>query len=144
MKSMFTLCRAGRPNAASAWMRGSCLAVALAGAACSPKEPDADAQLDTARLDTIQRLSANAPAATQFANTGKVLSTIDTDMYTYIEVSHNGATRWLAASKITLEKGVTIGYAAGAQMPNFHSKVLQRTFQEITFVESVVPIEADN
>ncbi len=114
--------------------------MALAAAACSPKEPDADARLDTARLDTIQRLSANTPAATQFQNTGKVLSTIETDMYTYIEVSHNGATRWLASSKITLEKGVTIGYGEGAQMTNFHSKILQRTFPVITFVENVVPI----
>lgn len=79
----------------------------------------------------------------QYPNTGKVLEAIDTDLYTYIEVSgktDKDPTVWLAASKTKIAKGDTIRYGEGAVMSNFHSKTLNRTFSSITFVEKVMPV----
>lgn len=76
-------------------------------------------------------------ASSQYPNSGKVLEMIDTDMYTYIQVSNKGADVWLAASKTKVAKGATINYGTGAVMTNFHSKALNRTFPQITFIDKV-------
>ena len=86
-----------------------------------------------------------APAAgipnNRYPNTGKVLEATDVmDMYTYIQVSGKSDKDkpvWLAASKIKLAKGDTIRYGSGAVMSNYHSKTLNKTFDEITFVDKV-------
>ncbi len=92
---------------------------------------------------SLAALAADAPASasSRYPNTGKVLEATDVmDMYTYIQVS--GKTDkdkpvWLAASKIKLAKGDTIRYGGGAVMPNYYSKTLNKTFEEITFVDKV-------
>ena len=86
-----------------------------------------------------------APAASipnsRYLNTGKVMEATDVmDMYTYVQVT--GKTDkdkpvWLAASKIKVIKGDTIRYGGGAVMANYHSKTLNKTFDEITFVDKV-------
>lgn len=84
---------------------------------------------------------ASPGATSRYPNTGKVLEATDVmDMYTYIQVT--GKTDkdkpvWLAASKIKLAKGDTIRYGGGAVMPNYYSKTLNKTFDEITFVDKV-------
>lgn len=69
---------------------------------------------------------------------GKVLSTIDATQYTYIEVVEDKKTLWLAAPTIALKKNNVIRYDAGSEMTNFHSKMLNRTFPSIIFVNRVV------
>ncbi len=75
------------------------------------------------------------PALTQ---TGKVVSTIDAKEYTYIEVAQDKKTFWLAAPAIKLKKDTVIRFEDGAVMNNFHSKVLNRTFDSVMFVNRVV------
>ncbi|MDO8414299.1 MAG: hypothetical protein Q7S51_10985 [Gallionellaceae bacterium] len=79
----------------------------------------------------------------QYPNVGVVIETIDTDLYTYIELSgktDKDPSVWLAASKTKVAKGDTIRYGEGAVMSNFHSKTLNKTFPTITFVEKVMPV----
>lgn len=80
----------------------------------------------------------------QYPNSGTVLTVIDTEMYTYIEVS--GATAkdepvWLAVSKMKVAKGDAVRYGSGAVMNNFHSKTLNRTFPTITFADKVLVVK---
>lgn len=70
---------------------------------------------------------------------GKVLSTIDANEYTYIEVEQGKNVVWVAAPKTApLKKNSMIRYEDGAVMSNFHSKLLNRTFSQVTFVSRVV------
>ena len=76
-------------------------------------------------------------AASKYPNQGKVLEVIDTSMYTYLQVSTDRGPLWLAASKVTISKGATIGYPNGAVMSNFYSKSLNKTFDTIIFLDKV-------
>ena len=98
-------------------------------------------------------VAADAPSAKQVAGTmivaannqmphqGKVISSIDASIYTYIEVSEGGKTVWLAAPTLAVKKGDTVGYDDGAVMTNFYSKTLNRTFDAVIFVGKAVVIK---
>lgn len=81
--------------------------------------------------------SAAAPEA-KLSQKAKVRSTIEVPQYTYLEVTQNKKTLWLAASKVTVKKGDMIRFDDGMEMTNFHSKSLNRTFPSILFVQRVV------
>jgi len=74
----------------------------------------------------------------QLPQKGKVLSSIDAAGYTYIEVSQNKKTLWLAGTQIAVKKGDVIRFDDGMVMTNFNSKTLNRTFPSVTFVSRVV------
>jgi hypothetical protein len=80
---------------------------------------------------------SNAIAASQFANTGKVLETMNASIYTYIQVSSDKGPVWLAVSKTSVAKGDTISYPDGNMMTNFSSKALNRTFDKIIFLDKI-------
>ncbi|MGO8756015.1 MAG: NrfJ-related protein [Gallionellaceae bacterium] len=77
----------------------------------------------------------------QFPHQGKVLSSIDASIYTYIEVSENGKNIWLAAPTVAVKKGDTVGFDEGQPMANFYSKSLDRTFPVVYFVGKAVVIK---
>lgn len=68
---------------------------------------------------------------------GKVLSSIDSGGYTYVEVAQGGNTMWIAGPPVKVTKGSTIRYDEGAMMKNFHSKTLNRSFPSIMFVSTI-------
>jgi hypothetical protein len=76
-------------------------------------------------------------AAAQYPNEGKVLEVIETSMYTYLQVSSDNGPVWIAASKVSVSEGSTIGYGSGAVMKNFYSKTLNRSFGTIIFLDKV-------
>ena len=78
-----------------------------------------------------------APAA-RLPQKAKVLSSIDTAGYTYIEVTQNKKTLWLAGTTVAVKKGDVIRFDDGMVMTNFNSKTLNRTFPSVTFVNRVV------
>lgn len=78
-----------------------------------------------------------APEA-QLPQKAKVLSTIDAAGYTYLEVTQNKKTVWLAGPKVVAKTGDVIRFDDGMVMTNFESKTLKRTFPSVTFVNSVV------
>ena len=107
------------------------LATALASgmAAPPPGHPSPD---EAARLLNIPDASGrNLPYV------GRVIQAIDSNNYTYLQVTVNDGARWLAAPKAVFPKNVVIRYGDGALMRNFYSKVLKRTFSEILFVANV-------
>ncbi|MDZ4200996.1 MAG: hypothetical protein U1C96_02500 [Gallionella sp.] len=77
------------------------------------------------------------PADVSLVNSGKVLEVIDSPAYTYIQVTTDKGPLWLAAYKQNVSKGATVKYSSGIAMPRFHSKSLNRTFDEIVFVDSL-------
>lgn len=79
--------------------------------------------------------TAPLPPLTQKA---QVLSTINVSQFTYLEVTQDNNTRWLATTTSTAKKGDTIQFDNGTVMTNFTSKILNRTFPSITFVGRVV------
>jgi hypothetical protein len=78
-----------------------------------------------------------APDA-QLPQKAKVLSSIDAAQYTYLEVTQNKKTLWLAAATVAAKKGDMIRFDDGMVMTNFHSKTLNRTFPSVLFVNRVV------
>ncbi len=87
-----------------------------------------------------KRMLANAktgPGA-GLNRSGKVLSSIDAGMYTYIELSEDGKNVWIAAPTIKVKEGDTIRFSDGAIMSNYYSKSLDRTFESVIFVGKAV------
>jgi hypothetical protein len=74
----------------------------------------------------------------QLPQKAKVLSAIDAAGYTYLEVTQNKKTLWLAGTKVTVKKGDVIRFDDGMVMTNFESKTLKRTFPSVMFVNRVV------
>jgi hypothetical protein len=77
---------------------------------------------------------AQLAANEQLPRKGKVVSSMDASIYTYIEVNENGKNVWIAAPTVAVKKGDTVRFSDGAVMSNFHSKSLNRTFDSIIFV----------
>jgi len=80
-------------------------------------------------------------ADTQLVNSGKVLEVLDTDMYTYLRVTTEKGPLWIAAYKTVVTKGATVKYSNGVAMSNFHSNVLNRSFDVIVFVDSLEQVK---
>jgi hypothetical protein len=81
---------------------------------------------------------AKGAPAVQLPQKAKVLSTIDAAGYTYLEVTQNKKTLWLAGPKVVAKKGDVVRFDDGMVMTNFESKSLKRTFPAVTFVNMVV------
>ena len=80
------------------------------------------------------------PAPSELPNKGKVLSSIDANDFTYIEVDRAGSKVWIAAPKMALKPGSTIRYEDGSVMSDFYSKLLKRTFPSVMFVGQVAVV----
>jgi len=74
----------------------------------------------------------------QLPQKAKVLSSIDAAGYTYLEVTQNKKTLWLAGTRVAVKKGDMIRFDDGTVMTNFNSKTLNRTFPSVTFVNRVL------
>jgi hypothetical protein len=83
--------------------------------------------------------AAMAVAQTEIkeTETGTVISSVNVQEFTYIEVKQGQNVRWLASQEIYVEPGATIKFDSGSTMNNFESKVLERSFPQMTFVNSV-------
>ncbi len=55
--------------------------------------------------------------------------------YTYVRVSADGKDYWIAIEKAEVKEGETYYWSAGAEMTEFTSKELKRTFRSIFFVQ---------
>ena len=78
-----------------------------------------------------------APAPKDLPHEGRVISTLDANEFTYIEVMRNDAVEWIAAPLIAIEPGSTVRFEDGSMMADFYSKLLKRTFPSIRFVGDV-------
>ena len=85
-------------------------------------------------------MSAGLAAAVQAAE-GKVVSFLDTENYTYVEVSQNDQISWIVGPLVKVQIGDQVTFAEGAIMGDFYSKQLDRTFPEVMFVQGIEVVQ---
>lgn len=85
--------------------------------------------------------SREIPADIQLVNNGTVLEVIDTDTYTYLQVTTEKGPLWLAVYKTKVAKGATVKYSNGVAMSGFYSKSLNRNFDVIVFVDTIEQVK---
>jgi hypothetical protein len=83
---------------------------------------------------------------TQLPDGGKafeVVEVIQGSSYTYIKANENMAEKWMAVSRQDVQTGAVYYYDEALPMNNFHSKEIDRTFDEIYFVNTIstTPLE---
>ena len=69
--------------------------------------------------------------------TGKVIETMDSGGYSYVQIEKDGDKTWVAVPKTNVKEGETITFNGGMQMKNFTSKTLGRTFDAIYFSSGI-------
>ncbi len=69
---------------------------------------------------------------------GKVVDTMDSAGYTYVEIEKAGKKTWVAIPQTKITKGTTMTFRPGMEMKNFESKTLKRKFDSIVFSDGVV------
>ena len=70
--------------------------------------------------------------------TGKVLELLDGGQYIYLQVQHDdGKKIWVAALPMKIAKGDKVKYADAPALPNFPSKALNRTFDQLVLTQAV-------
>lgn len=74
-----------------------------------------------------------ATAAPQAAQTGTIVETMEGGGYTYMKLDNSGETVWLAVQRADVAVGDTVEYIENMRLPNFTSKALNRSFDEIVF-----------
>jgi len=66
---------------------------------------------------------------------GVVLETISTEKYTFARLDNCGSEAWVAGPVVQYQVGQTVEMTGGMGMEAFHSKALDRTFDQILFVD---------
>jgi hypothetical protein len=83
---------------------------------------------------------AASTAAGMPSNEGKVLSTLYAPGYTYMELANTEKRFWIAAPTTRVKAGDRVRFEQSLVMKNFNSKTLNRTFDQIIFVNSATVI----
>ena len=68
---------------------------------------------------------------------GKVVSAINTESYTYVEITQNDQNSWIVGPLVTLQPGNQVTFEEGMIMHDFYSKQLDRTFPAVMFVDAI-------
>ena len=79
-----------------------------------------------------------APEAAAPGKSGKVVETMDAAGYTYVKVDTGSEQFWAAAPQFSVKVDDDVLIPEGMPMPNYHSKTLDRTFDMVYFVPSVM------
>jgi hypothetical protein len=103
----------------------------------------APAAAPQAKGQAVDIFGGNSAAAAPNAshNRGKVLQTAEGGGYTYAEVQMaSGKKVWIAGSHIDVKQGAEVEWGNYGLMRDFQAKSLNRTFQEILFVDRWAPV----
>jgi hypothetical protein len=104
---------------------------------------DTPAPTTEAAKPSTQTAPAAAPEAAP-GKTGKVTETMDAAGYTYVQVDTGAEQFWAAAPQFAVQVGDDVVVPEGMPMPDYHSKTLDRTFDMVYFVPSVLVGGAQN
>lgn len=74
---------------------------------------------------------------------GTVVTTMNVEGYTYMELENNGGKFWIACPNVEVKVGDAVETSAGMLMTDFYSKTLKRTFKEIHFVTYVEVVKKE-
>jgi len=72
---------------------------------------------------------------------GVIQETMDSGGYTYVRVSLDDEDVWLAGPQTVVQEGQTITWSGGMVMRNFTSNTLNRTFDQIYFVNNLSVVD---
>ena len=121
--------------------------VALAAAGCSKKEeaPKSAAPQAPAAMPAPDAAQGGNPHAglkpmeipAGAGHKGKVLETMDSGGYTYLQVEENGQKLWVAVMQTKVKTGDVVEFPDSPPMVNFQSKTLKRTFDKIIFASGI-------
>lgn len=115
--------------------------------ACS-SQPEASNNAEQVAQPQQQAVAAQpAPQsqpATPSAKSGTVKSTQVAGAYSYIETDINGQVFWIATAATNVTPGQQISWNDHAVMNNFNSKALNRTFEQILFIDKVMSPQASS
>ncbi len=81
---------------------------------------------------------AQAPAAKAAGITGSVVETMNSAGYTYVQVDDGQQKVWAAAPEFSVAVGDNVIVPDGMPMNNYHSKSLDRNFDVVYFVDSIL------
>lgn len=113
------------------------VAASVGLSACSKKE---GAAAPEAAVPQNVVPATPVPVAEAIANSGKVVQLEQGAGYTYAEVeSEDGRKVWIAGAQIEVKPGDVVEWGSHAVMQNFTAKSLNRTFDEILFVNAWGP-----
>ena len=76
---------------------------------------------------------ATAATSTDSSQSGTVLETMEGGGYTYMKLDQDGKTVWIAVGRADVAVGDKVEYVEQMRMPNFTSKTLKKTFDELVF-----------
>jgi len=81
-----------------------------------------------------------APAAEQTAQgqSGTVTETMNSGGYTYVQVDTGSEKIWAAAPELQVKVGDAVVIPAGMPMKDYHSKTLDRDFDVVYFVDTIM------
>ncbi len=91
-----------------------------------------------------EKAIAPAPemAAASSPSEGKVLSSMNASIYTYMELEASNKKRfWIAAPTTKVKVGDRVRFVESMVMENFNSKTLNRTFDRIIFVSAATVLK---
>lgn len=69
---------------------------------------------------------------------GKVVETMNSGGYTYVQLEKNGKKTWVATMEIKVKKGQEMSFKPGSEMTDFESKTLKRKFDRIIFSDGPI------
>ena len=102
-------------------------------AGCGEDKPAPAPEAAKPSVQTAPAVPAEAPG-----KSGKVLETMEAAGYTYVQVDTGSETFWAAAPQFAVKVGDDVVVPEGMPMPDYHSKTLDRTFDMVYFVPSVL------
>ncbi len=82
------------------------------------------------------------PAEKNDIITAKVIDTMNSGGYTYMQVDNSGKQEWVAIPESEIEKGQEVRFYRGMLMKDFTSKTLNRTFATVIFSPGLVESDA--
>ncbi len=82
---------------------------------------------------TVAAYGAPAGASPVPTRSGTVLETMEGGGYTYANLDQDGKQVWIAVIRASMAIGDRVEYVEQMRMPNFTSKTLNKTFDEIVF-----------
>ncbi len=109
--------------------------------ACSQKEEPAQPAAQTTPAPAPEPTDSSpepAPAAAPAGISGNVVETMNAAGYTYVYVDNGTEKVWAAAPEFSVEVGDEVMVPEGMAMHNYHSQTLERDFDVVYFVESVL------
>jgi hypothetical protein len=87
-------------------------------------------------------MAASAAASSEVAYKGTVLETMNASRYTYARIDTGKEKIWVAGPETEIKVGDAVSVGAGILNKGFHSKTLNKTFDEIRFVDAIMTGDA--